>query len=196
MNMKRKITLLLVCLSVCVTSKSQDVPIEKFLGVWHTTQDNWGSRTMKISQENGKIIIQVKDLIAGKAILNGNHLEITVIDEVNYGKFWVGPWGGWYTSDGDWEPRSENDILVGHSDGSHGSNGEVSGFYENRYRRSKANKEIEYLSVHVVYKHEGTLELYYCYHSTYYDGSTPLFYQGREEDMYNFKFLPIIYTNW
>ena len=152
---------------------------------------------MKISQENDKIILQVKDLISGEATLNGNRLEITVVDEVNYGKFWVGPWGGWYTSDGDWESRSENDILVGHSDGSYGSNGPVGGFFSESYRHSKANKEVSYLSVHIVYKYEGTLELYFTYHSTYFNGNTPLFYQGREEDMYRHSGLgPYIYTNW
>lgn len=185
--MKRLSALLLVCLYVCTTLKAQDIPIEKFIGVWHASQDPWSSRAMKISQEDGKIILQVKDLISGEATLNGNRLEITVVEEVNYGKFWVGRWNY----------DSPNDILVGHSDGSYGTNGEVGGFFSESYRHSKANKEIEYISVHVVYKYEGTLELYFTCHSTYYNGNTPLFYQGRESDMYRYSGLgPFIYTNW
>lgn len=178
--MKRISIFLLVCLSVCTTLKAQDIPIEKFIGVWQPTQDNWSSHAMKISQENGKIIVQVKNFIQGEARLNGNRLEITVVDEVYYGKFWVGRWNY----------DSPNDILVGHSDGSYGTNGEVGGFFSESYRHSKANKEIEYISVHVVYKYEGTLELYFKYHSTYCDGNTPLFYQSSGWGE------PHIYTNW
>ena len=193
----RKIILLIcfVCCAFC--SQAQDIPIEKFIGVWHASKEPWNSRTMRISQENGKIILQVKDLIFGEATLNGNRLKLTVVDEVKYGKFWVGSWGGWYDSDHEWVAKRDNYILVGHSDGGYGTNGEVGGFYSESYRRSKANKEISYLSVHVVYKYEGTLELYYTYHSTYFDGNIPLFYQGREDDMYRFSGLgPHIYTNW
>ena len=187
---KRLVVYLLVCLSVCISLKAQDVPIEKFIGVWQTTDEYWSSNTMKISQENGKIILQVKNLVSGEATLSGNQLELTVVEEINYGKWWVGPWGGWYDSDGDWVSLRENDILVGHSDGSYGTNGEVTGFYTYVNHKAKANKEIEYLSVYIVYKYEGTLELYFTYHSTYFDGNKPLFYQssGRVE--------PKVYTNW
>lgn len=180
MIMKKIFTFIIVCLCMCITIQAQDIPIEKFMGVWHASQEPWSSRTMKISQEDGKTILQVKDLISGEATLNGNRLEITVVVEVNYGRFWVGRW----------DYDSPNDILVGHSDGSYGTDGEVSGFFSESYRHSKANKEVEYISVYVVYKYEGTLELYYSYHSTYYDGNTPLFYQ-RYSDLE-----PHIYTNW
>lgn len=193
----RKIVTVFLCISFFLNLKAQDIPIEKFIGVWHASQEPWSSRTMKISQENDKIILQVKDLISGEATLNGNRLEITVVDEVNYGKFWVGSWGGWYDSDHEWVSKENDYILVGHSDGSYGTNGAVGGFFSENYRHSKANKEISFLSVHVVYKYEGTLELYFTYHSTYYDGNTPLFYQGREGDMYRYSGLgPHIYTNW
>lgn len=194
--MKKTVTIIFLLLSLCLKINAQDIPIEKFIGIWHASQAPWNSRTMRISQEDGKIILQVKDLISGEATLNGNRLEITIVDEVNYGRFWVGTWGGWYDSDREWVTKRDNYILVGHSDGGYGTNGEVGGFYSESYRRSKANKEISYLSVHVVYKYEGTLELYFTYHSTYYDGSTPLFYQGREDDMYRYKPKPIVYTNW
>ena len=188
--MKRITILLLLCLSVSTTLKAQDVPIEKFIGVWQTTHEYWSSNSMKISLENGKIILQIKNFVNGEATLNGNQLELTVIEEVNYGKWWVGPWGGWYDSDGDWVSRRNNDILVGHSDGSHGTNGEVTGFYPYVNHQAKANKEVEYLSVYVVYKYEGTLELYFTYHSTYYNGNEPLFYQSSGRGN------PIVYTNW
>lgn len=195
--MKKIVTIFFLLSSFCLNINAQDIPIEKFIGVWHASQDPWSSRTMKISQENGKIILQVKDLISGEATLNGNRLEITVVEEVNYGKFWVGSWGGWYDSDHEWVPKRNDYILVGHSDGCYGTNGAVGGFYSESYRRSKANKEVEYLSVHVVYKYEGTLELYFTYHSTYFDSNTPLFYQGREGDMYQYSGSgPYIYTNW
>lgn len=192
--MKKPITLFFLCLFVTHIVCAQNVSIEKFIGVWHASQEPWSSRTMKISEENGKIILQVKNLISGEATLNNNHLEITVVDEETYGEYWVGSWGGWYDSDHDWVSKKDDYILVGHSDGSYGTNGEVGGFYLNSYRHSKANKEISYLSVHVVYKYEGTLELYFTYHMTYFKGNTPLFYQGTEEDMY--RTTPIIYTNW
>lgn len=191
--MRRLLFLLFLCL-YCIGLNAQNVPIEKFIGVWQTTKDHWTSNAMKISQEDGKIIVQIKNLISGKAILNGNRLEITTEKEVNYGKFWIGSWGGWYDSDGEWSPKRDNYILVGHSDGSYGTNGSVSGFYSDGYRYSKANKEIECLSVHVVYKYDGTLELYFTYHSDYYDRDRPLFYQGEEDDMYLMD--PIVYTNW
>lgn len=195
--MRKIVTAFFLCMSFCHNSFAQEIPIEKFIGVWHASQESWNASTMKISQENGKIILQVKNLISGEAKLNGNRLEITVVEEVNYGRFWVGSWGGWYDSDREWVPKKNDYILVGHSDGGYGTNGAVGGFYSESYRHSKANKEVEYFSVHVVYKYEGTLELYFTHHSTYFDGNTPLFYQGLEEDMYGAIGLgPYVYTNW
>lgn len=183
--MKKIVTIFFLLSSFCLNINAQDIPIEKFIGVWQPTQDNWSSHAMKISQENGKIIVQVKNFIQGEARLNGNRLEITVVDEVYNGKYWVGRWSS----------SSPNDVLSDDSDG-RCSYGEVDGFYSESYRRAKANKRIIYLSAHIVYTHEGTLTFYATDYSIYYDGNTPLFYQGREEDMYAFPNKPKIYTNW
>ena len=170
------------CYAFC--SQAQDIPIEKFIGIWQQSQ---GPQTMKISQENGKIILQLKNFISGEAKLNGNRLEITVVNEVKYGKFQVGRWNN----------DSPNNILVGHSDGSYGTNGEVEGFFSESYRHSIANKHVSYTSVHVVYKYEGTLELYFTCYSTYYDGNIPIFYSGRDDDIYRGRCMgPYIFTNW
>lgn len=193
-TMNRFIILLFAAATICTAANAQDIPIEKFIGIWRTNQEYWESMPLKISQENGRIIVQIKGNAHGEATLDGDRLKMTLVEETNYGKFWVGKWGGWYDSDGEWVSRSENEILVGHSDGGYGTYGPVSGFYSERYRKSVAIKKVKYYSIHIVYKFEGTLELYFTYHSTYYDGTTPLFYQGREEHMYRIK--PIIYTNW
>lgn len=172
--MKNKLVILALLFGIIATYNAQNIPIEKFLGIWNADDESWSSRRMKISQENGEIIVQIKGLIDSEATLNGNRLEITVVDEINYGQFWIGSWGGWYDSDHDWVPERSNYILVGHGDGNYGTNGAVGGYYSSNHRK-KANKEVSYLSVHVVYKHEGTLELYFTYHSIYYYNDEPLF---------------------
>lgn len=168
---------------------AQDVPIEKFIGVWEPEKENMSCK-MKISQDDGRIVVQIKGIIRGEATFDGKCLSLSAVEEVNYGKFWIGPWGGWYTSDGEWESRSENDILVGHNDGTYGTNGPVTGFYSQEGRRRKANKEIEYLNVRVEYRYEGTLEVFLEYSSIYYDGYNPLFYQS--SNMVSLS----KYTNW
>ena len=193
--MKKEFVIILLSISFFTSVKAQDVDKSNFLGVWYAENSESSPRAMKISQEDGKIKVHIKNFAKGEAVLRANRLEMCVTNEVNYGKYWIGSWGGWYDEDHEWVPYESGHILVANSNGSHGTNGKVSGYYDKTEGRlAKANKEISKMSVHIKYSNEGTLELYWICHSDYYINDHALFYQGSASNMYNRE--PIIFTNW
>lgn len=193
--MKNLFLFLLIVFGVCRLAQlqAQDNPVEKFIGVWNTDESHLGA--MKISRdENGSVLVQIKQsggamIKSSNVVAYDGYLEFTIVNEIIYGKFWIGSWGGWYDSDRKWVRKRENEILVGHDDGSYGTNGEVTGFYSNVYRKT-ANKEIGCCSYRIIFRQEGNLELRACYHSDYCFNDEKLFYQASNWVLW------ADYTNW
>lgn len=193
--MKKIFILTFLFLNAFAYSKAQQVDVSKFIGIWHAEDSDWSPKAMKISQENGKISVHIKNFVKGEAILDGDCLELSTIDEENYGEYWIGSWGGWYDEDHEWVSKEYDHILVKNDDGSYGTNGKVSGFYDKTNgRRIRANKEISKVLVQIKYIHEGALELSWTIHSDYYKNDHLLFYQGSASNINNRT--SYIYTNW
>lgn len=158
---------------------------DAFLGVWEKSNSDpkWNYGDLKITENSGKIYVQMKTDEGVKktvAHMDNGTLSWYYNFQVNYGKWQLGGW---------WQGEYCRDrIIVCHSDGSYGSDGDCSGRYQNN-KSNTANKEIEYIGFRA-YIEEGNLKLYYLIGSDYCDGDIPLFYQSSNWVFYD------IYTNW
>ncbi len=191
--MIKKIVCVVLLYAGMMQIRAQENSADKFIGIWNTEKSYPGM--MKISRaEDGSVLVQIKR--SGNSMIKSsdvavydNYLEFTIVDEITHGKFWIGSWGGWYDSNREWVRKRENEILVGHDDGSHGTNGTVSGFYSNGIHKT-ANKEISYWSYRIIFRQEGNLELHSRCYSDYCFNDEKLFYQSSNWHLW------ADYTNW
>lgn len=182
---RRIIILFLTFIPLFIFGQQNSNYYEKFLGIWkkNDTDSKWIYRDMKITKDNGKIYVQMKTdegLKKTEAYINNGILSWYYTLNVNYGKWKLGGW---------WQGKYCKDlIIVCHSNGSYGSNGDCSGRYQN-YNNNTANKEIEYIGFKAYFE-DGNLKVYNLLGSDYCNGDIALFYQTSNWVLFD------IYTNW
>lgn len=184
------ITMLLMMLApMTMLGQQESGDHKKFLGVWNRTNTHASPNALfgdiKVTESDGKIYVQLKTANEGikkaEAQIKNGVLLWGYTDEISYGKWKLGArWQGEYRPDL---------IVVCHSDGSYGSNGDCTGKYPNYRHGAVADKEVEYRSFMAEIK-DGDMLVHNKLGSDYCKGDTPLFYQSSNWNIYD------SYTNW
>lgn len=148
-------------------------------GEWTPDSDSWLGeiRIKHIDGNKYKVRLQTRDgLQTINATLSNGELYGSFEDEEpTYGEFWVG--------NGPIENGRKKEILVGHENGSYGSNGAVtgwlgnnSGYYFTKSRYGCATVEKSYCFVYLNFSGD-EMVAYFKLRSEYLKNGSPMFYQ-------------------
>ena len=161
--------LLLISLLPIITFAQSGDP---FTGEWEPNGDYY-IRSIKIKKtEAGEYKVRVTnrdgEVMTAKGEVSRGSLYADFKEVSNYGEFWV----------------KNKEILVGHSGGSYGSNGEATGYcagneeyYFSNSRRSCADVENEYFCIELTPSGED-LSLRHKFQSYYLKNGRAMFYQS------------------
>ncbi len=181
--MKKIFLLSFLLLGFADSIKSQN-DLQKFVGTWEITENANDFKKIKISNVDGSLQIQMKTnggIKQAKAkVENNKSISWSYVDKENYGEWWIGYWNG-----------EADNILVGHGNGSYGTNGKASNITS---RSGKANKEVEI--VEFIAELDNDILILKCRYSGNYYGNQYNQSYGVLFSQHSNFFHYADYTNW
>lgn len=180
----KRLLFTLSTLFMTVVSFSQSSNLQKFVGVWNPSTEEGRYGRMKISMQDGGLLIQIKSwdgiLTFNNIDVNGDELTFGYVESENHGRFTVGTWRGatWY---------GETCIIENHDDGSQSSPGPPTHIYATR----TAFVEKTNTTFKAVYKN-GNIDLYFGGCTEYCDYSGQVLF----DQCSNANIFYRTYINW
>lgn len=181
-NLLRLVLVFVLCILGTIPSFSQTEEEMQFISVWTPSKNPspWGK--IKISYNNGRLLLEMKSDEGLKKFTNvridNGILYATMEESTEYGYWKIGNWN-----------RERNHILVSHSGASfsnYGTNGEATKIYS----RGIATKERNFFQLKLILNN-GNLELYHCYFGEYINNNGTVLFTQSSNFIYGDD-----YTNW
>ena len=160
------------------------VNAQSFEGVWSPSNEKmmWGKMKInKVDEKHYKVQMKTTEkMLSCIADFIDGELHCTFMDEVNYGKWWLGTYDG-----------ETGNILQGGEGNSFGSIGQVTKIYDASYNRRYhcATKEIGYIKF-ILKQNDDNIELHTCFSSDYLANDRVVFSQS------SYYVKVDTYTNW